>query len=443
MSSSAAAALNRQNELEAAIEAQKAVLQDLMSQHKEAQHRLNLFIDPIWRDYRWKFNISYYSTLHRWSLFRTQLPTLKHYQWPFLAFVGCGTTLPWPPQNSGVESKWIRCREVPTTLSSAEPGWAVRGVCPYPLQSVQDLLTRYRHQLEDLTLSLARTHYLSSSYPLIIFKTWGDDSSLPCLKTLSIKSLEGRTMKCFLGHSPGLKVLQVAPNLASFSIQNTFYDSGEYEGEDEDLLQPITLSFLTDLRLGQPRSYASSGEGGASSVVLRFFILPALQHLSISYFDIPADVFISFLARSSAHLKSMDFAPPPHEWPVADCLRLIPTITDLQLSAPFDHPLHPWDQDRFLSFLQIMSTTPDLLPSLRRLTLSTFVPVTIDYDELLRMLIVRSTRNLQCFSLYFLNLNRLRSVGADMPNDQVRSGLLKLANGGMKIHVGPEYRNLL
>ncbi|KAK7048997.1 hypothetical protein R3P38DRAFT_2872387 [Favolaschia claudopus] len=417
-----------------------------MSQHKEAQHRLNLFIDPM---ARLPLEIQSVIFLCVAPMESFQNPTPKPSAPPMVFLNVCrlwrdialATPKLWCriemdslPRGSNyfkLCGAWLsRARSLPLSVG-------LRGSMRLQ-RSVQDFLTRYRHQLEDLTLSLSPSHSLYSPYPYIIFKM-GDDSSLPCLKRLSIKSDD----EVFFGPDEWLQVLRISPNLSSFSIQNTFYDSGEFEGENEDLLPPITLSFLTDLRLGQPRSYASSGEGGASSVVLRFLTLPALHHLSISYFDIPSDAFIHFLTRSSAPLKSLDFAPPSHRWPVADCLRPIPTITDLQLSTPSDHPLHPWDQDRFLSFLQVMSTTPDLLPNLHRLTLSTSIPVTIDYDELLRMLIVRSTRNLQCFNLYLMNLNRLRPVGADMPNDQVRSGMLELVNGGMKIHVGPEYRNLL
>ncbi|KAK7000415.1 hypothetical protein R3P38DRAFT_3058335 [Favolaschia claudopus] len=417
-----------------------------MSQHKEAQHQLNLFIDPM---ARLPLEIQSIILLYVAPMEPLQNPAPNPNTPPMVFLNVCRL---WRDIALATPKLWCRiemdslprgskyfelCRAWLSRARGLPLSVGLRGSMRLQ-QNVQNLVAQYRHQLDDLTLSLSPSHNLYSPFPYIIFKM-GDGSLLPCLKTLSIKSDD----EAFLGPGEWLQVLRISPNLSSFSIQNTFYDSGQ-EGEDEDLLPHITLSSLTDLRLGQPRSYASSGEGGGSSVVLKFLTLPALQHISISYFDIPADVFIPFLTRSSAPLKSLDFALPSCEWPVADCLRLIPTITDLQLSAPSDHPLHPaWDQDRFLSFLQVMSTTPDLLPNLHRLTLSISVPVTIDYDELLRMLIVRSTRNLQCFNLYLMNLNRLRPVGADMPNDQVRSGMLELVNGGMKIHVGPEYRNLL
>ncbi|KAK7049080.1 hypothetical protein R3P38DRAFT_1883823 [Favolaschia claudopus] len=452
MSSSVAAALHRQiDELEAAIEAQKAVLQDLMSQHKQAQHRLNLFIDPM---ARLPLEIQSLVFLCVAPMESLQNPTPKPNTPPMVFLNVCRLwhdialatpklwcriemdSLPRGSKYYELCGAWLsRARSLPLSVS-------LRGSTMRLQQSVQDLVTRHRHQLEDLTLSLSRTQYLNSTPPYIYFKTWGDDSLLPCLKTLSIKSDD----EVFFGPGEWLNMLEIAPNLASFSIQNTSCDLDMLdEVEAQGSVERTTISSLTDLRLGQPRlkAFSASGLGGGSSIVLKFLTLPALQNLSISYLD-SADVLIHFLARSSAPLKSFDFAPGSSGWPVAQCLHLMPTITDLRISGPSNHHLRgSWDQDRFLSFLQVMSTTPDLLPNLHSLTLSTSMPVTIDYDELLRMLNVRSTRNLQCFKLYFMNLSRLRSLDADMPNDQVRSGMLELANGGMKIHVGPEYRNLL
>ncbi|KAK7022439.1 hypothetical protein R3P38DRAFT_3195828 [Favolaschia claudopus] len=429
MSSSAVAALTRQiDELVAAIESQKTVLQDLMSRHKEAQHRLNLFVDPM---ARLPLEIQSLVFLCVAPMESLQNPTPKPNTPPMVFLSVCRLwrdialatpklwcrnemdSLPRGPKYFELCGAWLsRARSLPLSVG-------LRG---------STMRLQQRPGLGDATsTSIGGLDSFTEPHPVLELDPSSDD-------------------EVFFGPGEWLNMLEIAPNLASFSIQNTSCDLDMLdEVEAQGSVKRTTLSSLTDLRLGQPRlkAFSASGLGGESSIVLKFLTLPALQNLSISCLD-SADVLIHFLARSSAPLKSFDFAPGSSGWPVAQCLHLMPTITDLQISGPSNHHLRgSWDQDRFLSFLQVMSTTPDLLPNLHSLTLSTSMPVTIDYDELLRMLNVRSTRNLQCFNLYFMNLSCLRSLDADMPNDQVRSGMLELANGGMKIHVGPEYRNLL
>ncbi|KAK7000398.1 hypothetical protein R3P38DRAFT_3058258 [Favolaschia claudopus] len=432
------------SKLAAAIKAKRTHLRDLISRSRQARHKLNLCVDPMARLPLELQSLIFLRALPVVPLWK---PAREHNTLGPMVFLNicrlwrdialatpklwCDIImdLPLGSNYSKLCEVWLRrARTMP--LSVGLHGSMILQ------QDVLDLLVQYRHQLEHLTLFLSCAR--DSPRPGTISFGLIEGSCLPSLKTLSVDSDSNDSV--FFAPGEWLKLWRAAPNLSSLSIQNTFHGAG-VDSEDDGLFPPITLPPLNELRLGNPKNdpFDIYWEDRGSSVVLKFLTLPALHNLSLSFLDISAEAFISFLARSSAPLRSLDFAIPRFGWPVSEALRLIPTLTDLRLSAYSAHPTNLWNYpDRFLSFLQAMNSNPDLLPNLQRLTLLTCIPIAIDYQQLLRMLTMHSKR-LQCFKLCVYDFHS-RSIDASLPNE-VRSALLQLAGGGMKIHItiGSEY----
>ncbi|KAK7022415.1 hypothetical protein R3P38DRAFT_2960898 [Favolaschia claudopus] len=427
------------SKLAAAIKAKRTLLRDLISQSRQARHKLNLCVDPMARLPLELRSLIFLRVLPVEPVVTPKAPPMVLLNvcrlWRDIALatpkLWCDIemALPLGSKYSKLCEVWLsRARSMP--LSVGLHGSMILQ------QNVLDLLVQYRHQLEHLTLFLSCAR--DSPRPGTISFGLIEGSCLPSLKTLSVDSDSNDSV--FFAPGEWLKLWRAAPNLSSLSIQNTFHGAG-VEGEDDGPLPPIALPSLNELRLGNLKNDAFGiyWEDRGSSVVLKFLTLPALHNLSLSFLDISAEAFISFLARSSSPLRSLDFAIPRFGWPVSEALRLIPTLTDLRLSAYSAHPTNLWNYpDRFLSFLQVMNSNPDLLPNLQRLTLLTCIPITIDYQQLLRMLTMHSKR-LQCFKLCVYDFHS-RSIDASLPNE-VRSALLQLASGGMKIHItiGSEY----
>ncbi|KAK7022410.1 hypothetical protein R3P38DRAFT_2960885 [Favolaschia claudopus] len=181
------------------------------------------------------------------------------------------------------------------------------------------------------------------------------DPYLPHLKTLSITVYRGMT----LGHvSDWMALLEAAPGLVECTMENIVYQESSYAYISP---HPLIHTSLRKLWLGRPwdgelRSYRIVPTN--SAVVLDLTTLPALRDLHISHFDISMNAFISFLVESSPTLESFGMcAPVCAESEMAECLRLMPTLTSLTL-----------DRGCCLDVLKMLAATPELLPNLRRLT---------------------------------------------------------------------------
>ncbi|KAK7000404.1 hypothetical protein R3P38DRAFT_1846522 [Favolaschia claudopus] len=427
----------RIDKLSAAIEAQEQLLQRLIARRSEVQRELNYFSDPMARlPFELQSDIfmrccieSYASTpgLDAPHLVLTAVSQL----WRDVALATPRLwsdiqIVPYPHKLHSDYWKlchlWLsRAQSLPVSLTIGGP--------LIPEQDMQDLVSLHSHRLANLTFSLMSDSYQT---PIATFSL-NEGTRLSSLKCLAFKADKPTD---FGNLSQWLDVLRAAPVLLSMKLDNTFFrmDPGGASN-------PLTLPYLQNLHLGKPFAWDLLRENGSTSLILQFLTLPALKSLSISSFDISYAEFLAFLSRSSPPLESLRLAIP-RDWSsvttVAQVLRLMPTVVTLNLSAvPRDDRI-----DRFFPFLDVLSTSSDILPNLREITLRTDVPLTIDYELVLRMLRFRFTKcpvKLRSFRLtvpLVVPLYGSTHSPAILPPGRLVSGLEQLMEDGLKIAIG-------
>ncbi|KAK7052063.1 hypothetical protein R3P38DRAFT_2858353 [Favolaschia claudopus] len=423
-----------------AIEVQKDVLQSLLSQHKEAQRKMNFFLDPMAR-----------------------LPLeIQSMIFVFASQLGSGIPQPNPCSPPMVFLSVCRMwRDIalftPTLWSEIQMNSLPRGsnyleLCniwlkrarALPLsvtlngsirldRNVENLIARFSHQIEDLTVELSPKSMDDFWSPYEQFEL-GRGASLSFLKTLSIKA-EDEEEFYFEYRGEWLDMLRGSPELSSFSMQSMIYIDEWADPEPEP--QPLTLASLHTLHLGKPYEDALAGTHRNSSVMLEYLTLPALRVLSLSYLDIADETLVSFLERSSPPLESLHLTPLSR-WVVSglcSCLRFMSTLIDLQLSAPAGWQLSP--------VFTALATSPDVLPNLRTMTVWMSSLMSLDYEKFSRMLDMWRPASLVSFKLHFTPYcGAAHDYTADLPTEQVKSQLRDLAASGVKIHFGPVNENL-
>ncbi|KAK7000393.1 hypothetical protein R3P38DRAFT_1846350 [Favolaschia claudopus] len=246
------------------------------------------------------------------------------------------------------------------------------------------------------------------------------DPYLPHLKTLSITVYRGMT----LGHvSDWMALLEAAPALVECTMENIVYVESRYAYISP---QPLVHTSLRKLWLGRPwdghhRSYRMPTTN--SAVVLDLTTLPALRDLHISHFDISMKAFTSFLLESAPPLESFGMcAPVCAESELAECLRLMPTLTSLTL-----------DRGCCLDVLKMLAAMPELLPNLRRLTVMLSCP----HPEVCDVVIgLAGGRALEALSVVYCDVEYV-------VDEDLVCALRRFAEGGMDIHFGPVRRNVV
>ncbi|KAK7000452.1 F-box domain-containing protein [Favolaschia claudopus] len=430
--------------LSTAIEAQKLVLNDLMTRRSEFHRRLNAFLDPMTRlpfeiqclvflqvpaddaeDYPPKPApssppMALLNVCRLWRDIALSTPEL----WAKLQM----NSLPRGPNFSELCKLWLgRAHTLPLSLMLTGSSRLE--------QSVQDLMTQYGPRLEGLTLRLS---FEETERPYV---SWARDAgSLSSMKTLSIDPTDNEPyygdMREWLG------LLRDAPALSRCTLSNVFYEQG---GDGDGDFNSLTLASLRILRLGKPHANDAlnflNDRGSSSVIMLRYLTLPALTTLTVSELDITNEEFLSFLLRSSPPLESVEMTfSYQNSWPnsvVSRCLRLMPMLTTLDLFAlPRRYGVL---SGPFLPFIEVLSTSHDVVPKLRQLIFRTDIPVTVHYDELLCMLQFRRLAPcptpLERFELRFIEYSN-HDYSSDMPPEDVRLGLRHLTMHGLKIHIG-------
>ncbi|KAK7023170.1 hypothetical protein R3P38DRAFT_1099835 [Favolaschia claudopus] len=424
-----------------AIEVQKDVLQGLMSQHKEAQRKMNFFLDPMAQ-----LPLEIQSMIF---VFARQLgfeiPEPNPRSPPMVFLSVCRM---WRDIALSTPALWseIQLDSLPRGSNYLELGniWLTRArALPLSVtlngslrldRSVENLIARFSHQIEDLTLERAPKR-LNDFWPPYVQFELKQGASLSSLKTLSIKA-EDEEEFYFEYRGEWLDMLRGAPELSSLSMQNMIYSDEWAEPKPEP--QPLTLASLHTLHLGKPHEHTLTGTHQNSSVILEYLTLPALRVLSLSCLDIADETLVSFLERSSPPLESLHLTPRSR-WVVAglcNCLRFMSTLIDLQLSAPASWQLSP--------VFTALATSPDVLPNLRTMTLWMSSLMFLDYEKLSRMLDMWRPASLVSFRLHFTPYcGAAHDYTADLPTEQVRSQLRDLAASGVNVHFGPMSENLL
>ncbi|KAK7022373.1 hypothetical protein R3P38DRAFT_3271142 [Favolaschia claudopus] len=418
----------RIDELTTAVEAQQRILDDLKTKRSEARRQLNLFLDPM-ACFRSNCNPIYFSAsrdspmlflnvCRLWRDVALATPRL----WAQLVV----DSLPRGPNYVELCRLWLdRARTLPLSLTLS--GSLVLE------QSIQDLVTRHRHQLERLTLALSSE--APKSLPLsCIAINLSEGSHLDSLKTLTIDATEQDVYLTSMRE--WLNVLR-----ATAGLQSCLLIEAHFQEEGHSIQEVVELNSMSDLHLGRPCEWAWVGRGGTSCAMLRRLTLPALKSLSLTD-DIVNEEFLAFLSRSSPPLESLNVAIP-YGWTfnfISRCFRLVPSLVSLELCVALG------EAERYLPFLDLLKASSNILPNLREITFCMDLDGTasIDYDKVLQMLVFRfisCPTRLESFALRFPD-EQDRDFTADLPNDQIKSALQQLVKDGMKIYVG-HHENLL
>ncbi|KAK7049144.1 hypothetical protein R3P38DRAFT_3257632 [Favolaschia claudopus] len=431
----------RIDDLSSAIEAQEHILRGLVTQQSDARRQLNFLLDPMARiPFELQSDIFLQSLPEHPGCFAyagdVPLPALDS---PPLNLIGVSRlwrdialatpklwaevvmeSLPRGSKYSDLCRIWLnRAKGLPLSLTL---GGSLKLE-----KSVLDLVGQYRHQLENLSLILPLDELLDVPYPIMQFNV-DKVSPLSSLKTLTLEATCTEEMTNVTIMDRWLDILRAAPELQSCVLDQVWFEDGN------DLLEPLTLASLHELRLGQPYSWVMVGNSASSCVMLRYLTLPRLKSLALSIVDIENEDLFDFLSRSSPHLESLALAVP-EEWDdtvVTSLLALMPTLSNLKLCVP------PKDIARYTPFLDILGTARDTLPNLRNIEFWTDFPLTIDYDKVLRMLDFRYTAcrtPLESFALVFGW--QMRDFSSDLPNEQVRAGMRQLVKNGLGLRLGP------
>ncbi|KAK7022376.1 hypothetical protein R3P38DRAFT_2960754 [Favolaschia claudopus] len=434
--------------LSSAINAQRAILRDLKVKRLEAQHRLNLFLDPM-AHLPLELQSHIFVFVNSQSL--PQKPSPNAAPMLFLRVcrlwrdIALATPMLWTkiqidtspcgPNHLGLCEMWLkRARSLPLSV-------ALRG--PLRLdQNLQDLLAQYSPQLKDLTLTKHRSAK-GPQYPYVVWEL--PEESLPSLRTLSIQPAGGYENAFWGNFEEWLDILRAAPQLSHCKMVDTFHDE-----EEVDVLpsQSVMLASLECMHLGEPGTLNLRGTAGSSSIaILRYLTLPALKVLTLSEPDIPDGAFLSFLSRSSPPLESLEMTLP-HEEPwlepvVSRFLPLIPQLVTLDLAAVSQDSLLQVS-DLFLPYIDLLASSSEVLPHLRVIVFRTDSLATIPYDDVLRMLRLRFTScptRLERFELILEYVSA--NCRSSLPKEEARVGLQQLVREGLKIHIGTREDNML
>ncbi|KAJ7160268.1 hypothetical protein C8R46DRAFT_366327 [Mycena filopes] len=366
----------RVEELSLAILRQKEVLNGLEDARSKIQGQINEIVDPI---SRLPFELSsciFELTLpadlpksnralitllnvsHSWTTIALSTPSL----WASMRVTSPHTS------HDPFETWLSRARASPLSLS-------LYGA-PDPL--ARPLVARCAPQVHRLALYLGSGPELSSI-----------DYRFSSLTTSTIapkgRVLEERT---YFSISQALELLRAAPGLVKCEFISLF--DGPIRPPEYG--SPLVLPCLTHMYLGNLEMYENAGDSTAR--ILQCLTLPALEHLSISLFDItnPSD-FLSFVTRSAPPLRFLEVEPHsrPDRRVMVECLRRLPTLTDLDLGVVHLEDITASTDSKFLPNLQHLTLRDRLLDS---------VDLSDEYGSIIRMLTFRASSQLASFKFF-------------------------------------------
>ncbi|KAJ7678784.1 hypothetical protein B0H17DRAFT_1182298 [Mycena rosella] len=260
-----------------------------------------------------------------------------------------------------------------------------------------------------------------------------DDDYLDLLERMSfpsLKTLEIGILRDAYGEAPcyslyqTLDILRVAPNL----VECTFYN-----------LSTCNDSRTGNLLLPSLRFLAFRGEFQFSDdEILKLLTLPALETLALTMVTVSLNDLASFLKRSSPLLQNLimirrytyqelDFTQ------LDECLRLVPTLTHLELSGRGEYPA-----PMFTS----LADSPSLLPNLLSIQINCPQQTITHllYSALVRALSARRTQIICCKINWE---DGTEPAFAEEPHAHIREALRGFAADGMQIQLGSRSRNYL
>ncbi|KAJ7738350.1 hypothetical protein B0H16DRAFT_1570539 [Mycena metata] len=305
--SSVAELVARIEEISCAIDRQKRVLADLETSRSNVRRDLNALCDPIAR-----LPLEISSNIFMKCLPKISLPLLSSPPLLFLSVchgwsdIAVSTAFLWSSLRvesslkQGFLETWLaRARSLPLDLSLSQD----------LDDSTREVIKQYAHQVQFLQLAVHFPDELGIRFP--------------SLERLTVLVVSGGFDEVYLDAC--METLRHAPLLVQCELVNISV------AEPHRIVpECLTLPYLRHLRLGEQRSDGSV-KYSTTSVILRRLTLPALESLSISELDIPADDLTSFFVRSSPPLQSLYIATTEDHPPGMDFLYFIPGLTDFTM----------------------------------------------------------------------------------------------------------------
>ncbi|KAJ7133519.1 hypothetical protein C8R44DRAFT_977643 [Mycena epipterygia] len=397
-------------DLSSAIDRQKQVLRDLEQKRSDARRDLNSLLDPM---ARLPLEISsdifmhclttsepdpnaapmvFLSVCHLWSHIALSTPSL----WAVIH-----AKLPRDDSKSEFNKLlaiWLaRARTLPLSISLRGSLDSNPGLCA--------LVNRHAQQVQNLEFYLVTRSGLEKM-----------TNPFPSLKKLTI----GRAGDINRFYSHGLNdcigMLRAAPALIECTFDEIHYG---------ETFNPGVAVFihpnLKHLHLDRD-----------STILLEYLTLPSLESLSMPDFEISYDGFLAFLIRSSPPLQSLSMmlsAGEPADGVVQRVLRILPQLTDLNLSGNFS--------DASILLEALAGSPQESFPRLRHLTVHEFTIDHHQYEELVSVLSARRASRpspMQSFKFIFNGVwNR--------PVAHIIAAFQQLVADGMKIHIGTLHTN--
>ncbi|KAJ6516807.1 hypothetical protein C8R47DRAFT_405345 [Mycena vitilis] len=248
---------------------------------------------------------------------------------------------------------------------------------------------------------------------------------LPMLETFTVRALE---------HGRGFPAVQIfellrlAPNLAECTF-DCMYPVHCWDDNDAEELE---LPKLRRLMFGQYPAQPNSDE----EILMKNLTLPGLEALSLSFRGFTMDDFLAFLERSSPPLKELIIGDGTRAktFPrLAECLRLIPTLTHLELWEVWQwQPNSPFVPDLFAALAG--SQGRGLLPDLQRLVIHLFVSDIPDSSWSLLLRALSARPQLQAVRV---NLDVAPpALGSVKPGEEVLAAFRDLVANGKEVYIG-------
>ncbi|KAJ7160284.1 hypothetical protein C8R46DRAFT_1107625 [Mycena filopes] len=401
----------RVEELSLAILRQKELLSGLEYARIEIYRQINEIVDPISR-----LPLELSSSIFELTL-PVDLPKSNHALTTLLNISHSWTTI-----ALSTPSLWASMRVTsPYTSHDSFEVWLNRArASPLSLSLygapdpfARPLVTRCAPQVHRLALYLPRGNDLDEiDYRFSSLTTL---TIAPKEKVLEAPSEDGDGN--YFSIPKALELLSAAPNLVRCEFISLFGNPIL----PKNFGPPLVLQCLTHMSLGNLKM--DDDEGDNTARILLCLTLPALEHLSIAFFDLRnSNDFLSFITRSAPPLRSLEMEDRSNINPgvMQHCLRLLPTLTDLDFGA-----VH-------LAEDLTASTDSSFLPNLRHLTARGALPPTVEgYVSIIRMLTFRVSSQLASFK--FFNHSNL-------PDDETLVAL-RCFTDRVHLHIGPENHN--
>ncbi|KAJ6567097.1 hypothetical protein B0H19DRAFT_1374414 [Mycena capillaripes] len=300
---------------------------------------------------------------------------------------------------------------------------------------IQALVNQHTPQLQNLDLRVGTSDDLRQ------IKLQGP---FPSLKRWTLRAPD-----YFLSTEKCVDFLRRAPALLECHFHNVEYDQRNHYSYGA----PLFHTSLRELYLGNTHDRVIRNLSATSSGahILQYLTLPALKSLEITDWDIEDENFNSFLTHSSPPLESLRMVMSNEHGPFAtgtECFRLVPSLTDLELSCSFlaeSDDDDPDNENPFLPFLTMLGTAQGFLPNLRNLTIysrRTYYSEHTRFEDLISVLAARhaSRHTLASFRLIFPLYS---PIYYSPPEEDIILTLRRLATEGFHIHVGSESLSLI